>query len=33
MVAPVGGRMLLVRRAGEGLEVTTHGEYRFVPLR
>jgi protein-L-isoaspartate(D-aspartate) O-methyltransferase len=32
MVAPVAGRMLLVRRTGAGLEVTTHGEYRFVPL-
>lgn len=33
MVAPVAGRMLLVRRCGADLEVTTHGEYRFVPLR
>ena len=32
MVAPVAGRMLLVRRSGEDIEVTTHGEYRFVPL-
>ena len=33
MVVPVAGRMLLVHRTGEGIEVTTHGEYRFVPLR
>jgi protein-L-isoaspartate(D-aspartate) O-methyltransferase len=33
MVVPVGGRMLLVRRAAVGVEVTTHGHYRFVPLR
>lgn len=33
MVIPVAGRMLLVHRAAEGVEVTTHGEYRFVPLR
>jgi protein-L-isoaspartate(D-aspartate) O-methyltransferase len=32
MVAPVAGRMLRVQRSGEGLEVTSHGEYRFVPL-
>lgn len=33
MVAPVAGRMLLVQRSEKGLEVTSHGEYRFVPLR
>jgi protein-L-isoaspartate(D-aspartate) O-methyltransferase len=33
MVVPVAGRMVLVRRSDEGLETTTHGEYRFVPLR
>ena len=33
MVAPVAGRMLLVRRRGADLDVTRHGEYRFVPLR
>lgn len=33
MVVPVAGRMLLVDRTGEGVTVTTHGEYRFVPLR
>ena len=33
MVIPVAGRMLLVQRVGAGLEVTAHGEYRFVPLR
>lgn len=33
MVVPVAGEMLLVRRSGEDVEVTTHGEYRFVPLR
>jgi protein-L-isoaspartate(D-aspartate) O-methyltransferase len=32
MVGPVAGRMLLVQRSGEGLEVTSHGQYRFVPL-
>jgi protein-L-isoaspartate(D-aspartate) O-methyltransferase len=33
MVVPVGGRMLLVSRGDHGIEVTSHGEYRFVPLR
>lgn len=33
MVVPVEGRMLLVRRVDHGMEVTSHGEYRFVPLR
>jgi protein-L-isoaspartate(D-aspartate) O-methyltransferase len=33
MVVPVAGEMLLVRRSGDDLEVTSHGEYRFVPLR
>jgi protein-L-isoaspartate(D-aspartate) O-methyltransferase len=33
MVIPVAGRMQLVRRDGDGVEVTEHGEYRFVPLR
>ena len=33
MVVPVAGHMLRVRRTGEGTEVTSHGQYRFVPLR
>lgn len=33
MVIPVDGRMCVVRRIGEQVRVTTHGEYRFVPLR
>jgi protein-L-isoaspartate(D-aspartate) O-methyltransferase len=33
MVIPVNGTMLLVVRRGEGVEVTEHGGYRFVPLR
>lgn len=33
MVVPVAGRMLLVERTAAGTEVSTHGEYRFVPLR
>ena len=33
MVVPVDGQMLLVRRVGADIEVTVHGEYRFVPLR
>ncbi|HET7475831.1 MAG TPA: protein-L-isoaspartate carboxylmethyltransferase [Dermatophilaceae bacterium] len=34
LVAPVAGRMLRVCRAGDGPPtVTTHGHYRFVPLR
>ena len=33
MVLPVGGRMILVVRRGEDVEVSEHGYYRFVPLR
>jgi protein-L-isoaspartate(D-aspartate) O-methyltransferase len=33
MVIPVSGTMLVVVREGEGVEVTRHGGYRFVPLR
>jgi len=33
LVIPVAGRMQLVRRTGESIDVTSHGEYRFVPLR
>lgn len=33
MVIPVSGTMLVVVRKGEGVEVTRHGGYRFVPLR
>lgn len=32
MVLPVNGTMLLVRRSSEGVDVTEHGSYRFVPL-
>lgn len=32
MVAPVGGRMLVVDRTERGVEVERHGWYRFVPL-
>ncbi len=32
MVLPVNGTMLLVRRGTDGVEVTEHGRYRFVPL-
>jgi protein-L-isoaspartate(D-aspartate) O-methyltransferase len=32
MVIPVGGRMLVVRRDGERVEVDRHGSYSFVPL-
>ena len=32
MVAPVGGRMLRVRRTASGTEVERHGHYAFVPL-
>lgn len=32
MVVPVAGRMLLVVRSEEGVTVTRHGHYRFVPL-
>jgi protein-L-isoaspartate(D-aspartate) O-methyltransferase len=33
MVLPVGGTMTLVERSGDGLAVSRHGAYRFVPLR
>jgi protein-L-isoaspartate(D-aspartate) O-methyltransferase len=33
LVIPVSGRMLLVIRDGDDLEVSEHGFYRFVPLR
>jgi len=33
MVIPVASRMLLVRAAPHGPEVSEHGDYRFVPLR
>ena len=33
MVIPVAGRMLLVRRSGDEVVTTRHGNYRFVPLR
>ena len=33
MVVPVNGEMLRVRRTADGTETTSHGEYRFVPLR
>lgn len=33
MVCPVNGEMLLVRREGSDRRVTSHGAYRFVPLR
>ena len=33
MVIPVHGTMLVVVREGDGVEVTRHGGYRFVPLR
>ena len=33
LVIPVAGTMLLVVRDGDGLAVTEHGHYRFVPLR
>jgi protein-L-isoaspartate(D-aspartate) O-methyltransferase len=32
MVLPVGRRMTLVVRQGKAVEVSTHGEYLFVPL-
>jgi protein-L-isoaspartate(D-aspartate) O-methyltransferase len=33
MVVPVGGTMLVVARDDAGsVQVTEHGEYRFVPL-
>lgn len=33
LVIPVAGTMLLVVRRGEDIEVSGHGNYRFVPLR
>ena len=33
MVIPVAGQMMLVVRSGDGIETSTHGWYRFVPLR
>jgi protein-L-isoaspartate(D-aspartate) O-methyltransferase len=33
MVIPVAGHMVLARRSGDDVDVTTHGDYRFVPLR
>ena len=33
MVCPVDGQMLLVQRAGPDRTITSHGAYRFVPLR
>jgi protein-L-isoaspartate(D-aspartate) O-methyltransferase len=33
MVVPVRNAMTLVVRSGDGLAVTRHGSYRFVPLR
>jgi protein-L-isoaspartate(D-aspartate) O-methyltransferase len=33
MVLPVAGTMTLAERSGEGLAVSSHGAYRFVPLR
>jgi protein-L-isoaspartate(D-aspartate) O-methyltransferase len=33
MVIPVNGTMLVVIREEDGVEVTRHGGYRFVPLR
>jgi protein-L-isoaspartate(D-aspartate) O-methyltransferase len=33
MVLPVDGRMTLVERAGDTTRTSTHGSYRFVPLR
>ena len=32
MVAPVDGLMLRVHRDGDGIRVSEHGRYRFVPL-
>lgn len=32
MVVPVDGRMLRVHRAVDGLRISEHGRYRFVPL-
>ena len=33
MVVPVGSAMTRVRRTPDGIDVTTHGAYSFVPLR
>jgi protein-L-isoaspartate(D-aspartate) O-methyltransferase len=33
MVVPVAGTMTLVERSGDGLALSRHGAYRFVPLR
>jgi protein-L-isoaspartate(D-aspartate) O-methyltransferase len=33
MVVPVNATMTLVERSGDGLAVSRHGAYRFVPLR
>lgn len=33
MVVPVRGEMHRIRRDPDGLEITRHGQYRFVPLR
>jgi len=33
MVLPAAGRMVLVARSGGQVATTTHGHYRFVPLR
>ncbi|GAB3180544.1 fibrillarin-like rRNA methylase [Nesterenkonia halophila] len=33
MVVPVRGEMHRIRRDSDGLEITRHGQYRFVPLR
>jgi len=33
MVIPVAGQMVLVTRDGDRVETSTHGYYRFVPLR
>lgn len=32
MVVPVAGWMTLVQRLGDDVEISRHGEYRFVPL-
>jgi protein-L-isoaspartate(D-aspartate) O-methyltransferase len=32
MVAPVAGQLLLAVRAGDGVTISRHGHYRFVPL-
>lgn len=33
MVIPVDSRMLVVRAGANGIDITEHGRYRFVPLR